>query len=115
VESRKQRSLKEKLGHRGGGGHPSIFLPKSFFFFGVSPRNPEWTNKKWRGKKPGVGKEGLSKQEPGTRGGGVHPSLYFLESYFISAISAEDSEWTNKEWMETNRWLDSRIAEEKGI
>lgn len=30
-------------------------------------------------------------------------------------ISAEDSEWTNKEWMETNRWLDSRIAGEKGV
>lgn len=53
------------------------------------------------------------KEKLGRRGASSTPR--FLESHFTSAISAEDSEWTNKEWMETNRWLDSRIAEEKGV
>lgn len=43
------------------------------------------------------------------RASGAHPRLCFLEFHFTSAISAEDSEWTNKEWMETNRWLACRI------
>lgn len=37
------------------------------------------------------------------RRGEVSSRLRFLESHFTSAISAKDSEWTNKEWMETNR------------
>lgn len=48
-------------------------------------------------------------------GVGAHPRLRFLEFHFTSAISAGDPERTNKEWMETNRWLDSRIAGEKGV